>query len=108
MKDTRNLLRLLLVVLTFANVLHGGQASALNELDIVFANSGQDSEICRNQGTFNCTEIGLTNHNVGTVAAGDIDSDGLLDVVFTNSGGPYPVCFGDGFGGGGDGFCVRC
>lgn len=99
MKDTRNLLHRLLVVLAFGSVLHGGQAFAQSELDVVFANSGQDSEICRNQGNFICTEIGLTNHDVGTVAAGDIDSDSLLDIVFTNSGGPYPVCFGDGFGG---------
>lgn len=76
-------------------------ANDLDSLDLVFANDGQNRVCLGNgSGTFTCSAVSADIANSGKGALGDLNANGILDVVFANRyGQPNRVCLGDGAGG---------
>ncbi len=66
----------------------------LDDVDIVFANEGQDIRLYRNTGaTMYSSPILLStvSPDVSAIAAGDIDGNGTQDLIIGNSSGPLQV-----------------
>lgn len=75
-----------------------------NHLDIVTYAGQQQSQVCINNGSgfLTCTVMNALLHDTTGMAMGDLNSDGNIDVVFSNNNGfklgTNKVCLGDGLG----------
>jgi uncharacterized repeat protein (TIGR01451 family) len=87
------------LVLGFALLLLAAGA-ARAQVDAVFANDGEQNQVCLNDGTgtFTCSDLGTDNRFSQGVALADLDGVDGIDAVFANFFGPDRVCLNDGTG----------
>ena len=71
-----------------------GGTGVLDDVDIVFANQGQDIRLYRSAGGVQYASpilLSTVSPDVSAIAAGDIDGNGTQDLIVGNSSGPLQV-----------------